>query len=466
LERRDDLVLRDSIGRAGLERVFDKELQGVDGAQRIEVDARGNRLRLADRKEPKPGSVIATGLDPYLSQVAAEALGTNKGVALVSDAKTGQLLTMVSSPSFESAVFTPNYDDPGAEQQRMEKIRRLFSDPAQPFFNRAVAGAYPPGSVFKIVTALASLSEGAVDATTTVLDEGILKVGEYQYGNWYFRQYGRTEGEIGLVRAIARSNDIFFYKAAEWTSPNKLAADARSFGFGKATGVELAGEVAGTVPDPAWKEATLGEPWYLGNTYHFGIGQGDLLVTPLQVLQMTQTVANHGELCKPHLLQASDGACTLVGLKDEHLEMVLQGMLDACSPGGTAYPFFERNGGLRTGGNAEADLQRGAVACKTGTAEFGGADAQGYRKTHGWWIGVVEPRIPENKAEQTETTGIATGSAELRKIWSEHARKSGYPERLAITVLVESDDTVPFREGSRDAAPIGKKIIDWLEGNK
>jgi cell division protein FtsI/penicillin-binding protein 2 len=154
------------------------------------------------------------------------------------------------------------------------------------------------------------------------------------------------------------------------------------------------------------------------------------------------------------VLKDSESTCTLLGLKEEHLALVLKGMLAACSPGGTAYPFFERNGRLRTGDSPEADIQKGAVACKTGTAEFGASNAQGYRTTHGWWIGIVEPHILADSGP----------GGQLRSHWLKLVEQNGYPERLALTILVESDETTPFREGSRDAAPVGKAIIEWLEG--
>jgi penicillin-binding protein 2 len=158
--------------------------------------------------------------------------------------------------------------------------------------------------------------------------------------NWYYSQYGRVEGDIALVRALARSNDIYFYKAAEWIGANKLAEFATFFGFGKSTDSLLPGEQAGFVPTPEKKETERGERWYLGDTYHFGIGQGELLVTPLQVAQMTQTFAKRGSKCQPSLLRRDTTVCEDVGVEEKNFMPVLQGMLEACSTTGTAFPFF------------------------------------------------------------------------------------------------------------------------------
>ena len=288
---------------------------------------------------------------------------------------------------------------------------------------------------------------------------------------------------IHLVRAIARSNDIFFYKAAEWTGPDQIAQMARLLGFGSATGIEIGGEARGLVPDPQWKEKVMGERWFLGNTYHLGIGQGDLLVTPLQIAQLIQTIAHNGTLCRPSVLVSSTADCRSVGIQEDHVRMVLAGMLDACSPGGTAFPFFPLNQSRRQPDGAPTqDLQRGAVACKTGTAEFGGADARGDRKTHGGGAGIVEPQIPELTQGGNQAGGDKIGGNQIssevvaipsaastsglidRGRWGKLVQVQRYPRRLAIVVLLESDDEHPYREGSRDAGAVAKQILDWMEG--
>jgi len=268
-------------------------------------------------------------------------------------------------------------------------------------FNRAVAGLYPPGSTFKIVSATAGLEEGKITEATTYVDTGEVRVGSYVYTNWYFTQYGKTEGEINVVGALKRSTDTLFYKLGEWVGPIRLAQWAKAFGFGKPTGIDLPVEAAGRVPDPSSGQ------WFLGNTYHFAIGQGDLLTTPLQVNVMASIVANGGKVCKPYVLNSKfqTEECKDLQLKPETLRLVKEGMRGGCAPGGTAFPLF----------NFQPQ-----VACKTGTAEFG--DPAG--RTHAWLTAFVPADDPQ----------------------------------IVVTALVEAGG-----EGSRVAAPIVKKVLEvWF----
>jgi len=551
LKESRQLKISDVVGKMGLEKNFDHLMQGEEGRDVYEIDALGNKQQIKQRQEPLPGIDIKTSLDPYLSEVALNALGDNQGSVVIADATTGEILSLISTPGFDANAFSKITNDESAEKTRKNMIKSFLSDQRQVFFNKSVGGSYPPGSVFKLVTALAGLESGGIDLNTTVLDEGILKVGEYEYANWYYTQYGRTEGEIGLIRSIARSNDIFFYKAAEFTGPNTIADTARMLGFGKPTNIEVQSETSGLVPDPAWKEKVIGERWYLGNTYHYGIGQGDILVSPVQVAQMVQAIGNNGKMCKPSLLSGSGGGntggsdnsgeygsiinksdCTELGFKQENIDIVLRGMLDACSPGGTGFPFFKHNevkrgivdqdevsvdggGGSDGEENVGSDsnqsivgpnreILNGAMACKTGTAEFGGVDEQGYRNTHAWFAGVVGVDVEGLKrelgdgdysgvgGENSETDGDlieqdgndneSSSSASLedslkknifeinqennfgRSLWLEKVQDSGFPRKLVVVALVESDEDNLFKEGSRDAGPVVKDVIGWILG--
>lgn len=481
------LKVSDVVGKVGLEKEFDIQLRGRAGYEVYEINSLGQRQRLIEYEQGETGQNITTTLDPYLSWLSLQAMGEQAGAVIISDPKTGQVLTLVSSPSFDANSLSAAYLDQALEKQRQEQIQSLFTDERQVFFNRAASGNYPPGSVFKIVTALGGLEGAAVDAQTTVLDEGILQVGEYEYTNWYYTQHGRTEGELGLVRAIARSNDIFFYQVAEWLGPNQLASFARLFGLGQLTGVELGGEASGVVPDPAWKEATLGEPWYLGNTFHLGIGQGDILVTPLQIAQLTQAVANNGTMCQPSLISQAQPSCAELGIMEEYLDLVLAGLLDACSTGGTAYPLFSYNADRHLDLTPMQQINNGAVACKTGTAEFGGIDEQGYRSTHGWLtviMGTARVRqlaaavasgdeaaltnLTAENLDNLEPAGVeleTISSQPDRLEWLRLVDEVGLPDKLVITVLVESDENNPYKEGSADAGEVVKTIMDWMQGN-
>ncbi|MFZ1721004.1 MAG: penicillin-binding transpeptidase domain-containing protein, partial [Microgenomates group bacterium] len=205
------LKLSDSIGKMGLEAVLNDKLRGESGRQEYEINALGNVQRLVSTQPGRPGQSVSTSIDPFLSQIAYDALEENQGAVVILDGDTGGVLSMVSKPSFNASVMSSTEVGEEDERARRQKVAEYISHPQKLFFNRAISGAYPPGSVFKIVTALAGLETGAVTATTTVRDEGILEVGEYSYANWYYTQYGRTEGDVALQRALARSNDIYFY---------------------------------------------------------------------------------------------------------------------------------------------------------------------------------------------------------------------------------------------------------------
>ncbi|MEN8253510.1 MAG: penicillin-binding transpeptidase domain-containing protein [Patescibacteria group bacterium] len=456
------LALGQLIGHLGLEKIFEKTLRGVEGSQTVEINALAQQRRNLWLKKPQSGNNIETTLDPILSQFAWDALGDQKGVIIINDAKTGELLALVSKPGFDPNFISQSKSlDEAAQQERQEKITNWLNDSKQRFFHRAIAGVYPPGSIFKLVTSLAGLENGALNAGTTVVDEGVLKVGDYEYRSWL----GRAEGEMDLVKAIARSNDIFFYKAAEWIGPDNIAVMAKRFGFGSKSGIELLGEQKGLVPSPAWKENTIGERWFLGNTYHFGIGQGDLLVTPLQISQLVQALANNASICSPHLIKSTESFCHEVGIKEENLELVLRGMLAACSSGGTASIFFPHNDTrLQEGVNAFSQINNGAIACKTGTAEFGGQDEQGKRNTHAWWVGIIDlKKFKIYKSENLENSEKTISDVQ-RERWSKLIEKHGFPERITITVMAESDEENPFKEGSIDAAKPAKEIIDWILG--
>jgi penicillin-binding protein 2 len=440
----------DRIGRTGAEALFEDRLRGRDGKELVEVDAHGTTLRTLGRDKETPGEDIMLSIDAGLQQTVAESFPKGeKGAIVVARPATGELLAMYSSPSYDLNAFSS-----GLSQQQYDD---LTSDPDQPLFDRAIGGVYPPGSTFKIVTSLAALEEGVVSRNTIVDDIGVLTIGPFSFPNWYFKQYGKTEGPVDIVKAIQRSNDIFFYKAGEWVGITKLVSWARKVGVGKPLGVELGGEASGLMPDPAWKKERFGTPedkearndeWYLGDTYHVAIGQGYLLVTPLQVNTWTNVIANGGAVCRPTIKKVTgtkpgETHCKDVVVKKETIDLIASGMRKACETGGTGYPFFDF--GIRKLEGADKEnqatssgtLTRVPVACKTGTAEYG--DPQ--NRTHAWFTAFAP--LP---AVASASKGEALkGSPEI----------SGDPE-ISVTVLVEGAG-----EGSAVAAPIAKKILEW-----
>lgn len=337
------------IGRAGVEQVFENSLRGRDGGRLVEVNAAGKEIRELGSNPPESGTDIHLSIDSRLQQIMYGALGGKRGSAVALDMQ-GKVIGLVSSPAYDPANLT-----------------KYLSDKTELYFlNRAISGQYAPGSVFKLVTSYAGLNDGGITADTQIQDTGEIKIGAYRFGNWYFDEYGRTEGAIGLSRAISRSNDIFFYKVGEAVGVDNLIKWAKEFGLGSKTGIELPGEQAGLAPDRLWKERVTGEKWFLGDTYHLAIGQGDLLATPIQIARMTAAAVS-GRVCQTSILENSAISCQDLGLKTDDINLVRAGMQGACAPGGTAFPFFSF---------------QPYVLCKTGTAQQGGPSDSD--KAHAW----------------------------------------------------------------------------------
>lgn len=416
--QRKNYVLGDRVGRTGIEEEYEDVLRGIDGREMFEVDAAGNILRELGRMAPRDGNSVELSIDIDIQNIAFDALGNNKGIVVVSRPDTGEILASVSKPSYDPNIF--NTED------RASEAETLFTDEKNnPLVNRVISGLYPPGSTFKLVVALGALEEGKITEKTLIEDTGEIVINnQFRFPNWYFKQYGKKEGNIDIVRAIKRSNDIFFYKTAEALGLSNLIKWEEKFGLGKKAGVDLPGELEGLVPTDEWKQKVIGDKWYLGDTYHLGIGQGYLLVTPLQVNMWTNVFANGGKLCKPRVAKIpnrpegtrfqipnnsqnsntqKEEQCVSLGLKKETVDLVREGMTEACKTGGTGYVFF--------------DYGKKEVACKTGTAEYG--DPKG--KTHAWFTMFAPAYAPD----------------------------------ISITVLVEGGG-----EGSVVAAPIAKKILE------
>lgn len=429
-----DYKMGDIIGKSGIEEEYDKYLRGKDGKELIETDALGEVVRTLGKVPANVGENLTLTLDINLQKSAKDAMGSNKGAIVVSDPSSGEIYALYSSPSFDPNLLI-----------RGENVSTLFTDVNNPLFNRPISGQYPPGSTFKMLTSLAALDTGVISKNTQFEDTGVLTIGKFSFGNWYFLQYGRKEGWLNLVTAIKRSNDIYFYKTGEAMGIERLARWVKRIGGGSPTGIDLPGESSGLMPDLEWQKKEKGEPWYLGDTYHVAIGQGDLLATPVQVNTWTNIVASVGKKCKPHFLKSINSSpnesfsdCKDLGIKNDYLLTVKEGMKGACSEGGTGYPMF--NFRIPYSGSASVhpdgvdffDVKEASasaknmigipVACKTGTAEYGDPK----NKTHAWFTVFAPVEHPQ----------------------------------ISVTVLVEGGG-----EGSTVAAPIAKKILEkWFKG--
>lgn len=404
----------DLIGRGGIEQFYDSLLRGVSGEKLVEVGAKGEEIRELGRREAKAGEDIFLSLDSRWQEAAWQALSGHKGAVVILDPDSGAILSLVSWPAFDPNLFTKNRDE--------EQIHSLLNDSSLPFLNRAIGGAYHPGSVFKMITSVAGLQEGEIDRNKEIEDTGVIEIGKWRFGNWYWLEYGRTDGMVNLEKAIKRSNDIYFYKVGEWVGIGRLLTWAEKFNLGQTTGIDIPGEVSGFLPSPQWKEEIKGERWFLGNTYHLSIGQGDLTMTPLQVAIETAAIANGGKICRPHLVGGL--ACQDLWVKQENIDLIKKGMVKACSTGGTGFPFFNF---------------RPQVGCKTGTAEVG----DGSDDAHAWFT-LFFP------ADSSSSDGGLEGLL-----------RGGTGSRVVITVLVERGGS-----GAYIAAPIAKEIIERYQGKK
>ena len=319
-------------GVTGLEEEYQCQLEGTPGEELVEVNTAGKRIRTLGIKNPIPGTDIKTSIDYGLQQeVAADmenSKDTKKGAAIITDTK-GNILAFYSLPSF----------DP-------KNIAAYLKDPDQPFFDRVISGTFHPGSVFKPVVAIAALEEGAIDKNFEYNDQGVVTVNKFSYTNWYFTEYGKLEGMVNLVKAIARSTDTFFYTVGQMVGPVNIAKWADAFGLDKTTGIDLPNEAHGLIPTPDWKKKTIGNPWFLGDTYNMSIGQGDVSVTPIELNTYISAIANNGLLCPPHFV-ATNQNCRQINIAQNNLDLVKTGMQDACSPAhdgmseGTGYTFFD-----------------------------------------------------------------------------------------------------------------------------
>ena len=404
----------DSVGVVGLEYAYEEVLRGRKESKTIEVDVAGREVRTMDAVPPEAGQNLVLTVDLDLQRFVEQALqegmqkaGSQSAVAIVTRVNTGEVLAMVSLPTFDSNLF--------AQGISTRDLTRLNTDPAHPLLNHAIAGQYAPGSTFKLVPASAALEEEIADRRTVFTcpsDSGILYLPNEYYPDdpelaqpfyCWTAKWGYGHGQVDFVSAISVSCDIYFYILGgghpghfEGLGLDRLRTYAGSFGYGSITGIDLPAEASGRVPDEQWKRVTRGESWTTGDTYNMTIGQGDVLATPLQVVNTTAAIANGGTLYRPQMVyQILDVEGNIVrdfepqvmqGLpvSEDHLALVREGMRAAVERG-TAQ-------GLQVVGGLK-------VAAKTGTSEFYDpsipADQDGSLPTHSWFTSFAPYEAPE-----------------------------------------------------------------------
>lgn len=398
----------DLLGKQGIEKEYETTLRGSHGELVYEVGADGSIQTEISQTPARAGQDVTLTIDAGLEQRIARAIARfapgKNGAVVVVDTNTGALRALVSFPDYSPNLFSANSDP--------KRLASLLSDPRRPLFSRAVSGQYPSGSTIKPFFAIGALSDGIVSATTTIMSRGGIRIADSFFPDWKAGGHGRTN----VSTAIAESVNSFFYlifggyplsdgqyPQRKGVGVERMENIAKAFGFGALTGVDVPGEQEGFFPTPLWKQDEKKERWYIGDTYHLAIGQGDLLVTPLQLAVATARVANNGRGYRPFIVESAAELQPLLptGFTAESFRVVQEAMRKAVTYGSA---------------RALADLPI-AVAGKTGTAQW-----HTTRSPHSWFIGYAPYQKPA----------------------------------IALSVIVEEGG-----EGSGPALSIAKEIFQW-----
>lgn len=370
----------DMIGQSGLERLLDDYLRGTDGGERIEVDALGRPVRIVKREEPNPGAQVITTVDRRIQEAAERALAGRAGAVVAMDPRNGDILALTSSPAFALDQFTGSLD--------REEWLRIIRDPMTPLMNRALQSQYAPGSVFKVVVAAAGLQEGSLtpaDHTNCT--------GEFHMGGWTFKDWKEGgHGHVDLRSALIHSCNVFFYQAGLKVGADAIVRYARAFGLGTLPGTDLGVEKPGFIPVTSVARRRQRRGWQAGDTVNISIGQGPVLVTPMQVARMMGAIANGGILWKPRLVERverADGTLAYssaskmtgqVNLSPVVLAFLRSALVGVVNEGGTG---------------AAARLPGVSIAGKTGTAQSVAKSDAAKGQDHAWFASFAPANDPQ-----------------------------------------------------------------------
>jgi penicillin-binding protein 2 len=410
------------IGKTGLERYYESRLRGDVGHQEVETNVENRPLRVLRRHDAKPGEDLHLSIDIELQKKMVEAFAGQHGAAIAIDPASGEILAMVSLPSYDPNLFVGgiSFDD----------FRRVNEDPARPMFNRNVLGGFPPGSTLKPFMALAGLDEGLITPDSTVFSTGAFRLPgqDREYRDW--RAGGH--GTINLRESLAQSVNTYYFELAMKLGIDRITADFDRMGFGRPTGVDLTGEVGGVLPSRAWKQARFQQTWYPGETVIAGIGQGYWVVTPLQLAQGTAMLAGDGLLRRPHLVsstQAGFGAPRVPTPQPDPIRVVDDpAHLAAVNEGLVATMHGPTGSGARSAAGAWYRM-----AGKTGTAQR--VSRRGTER--------LDPaKLPYHLRHQALFVGFAPAEKPT----------------IAVALVVEHGGS-----GSSAAAPVARRIFDaWM----
>ena len=417
------------IGKRGVEAFYEKSLHGKVGYQKVETDAYGRVRRVLDVQGAQSGQNLTLHLDSKLQAASVDALDGRRGAIVALDPTTGGVLAMVSQPSYDPNLFVSGMSS--------SQFSELSSSIYLPLFNRAVNGQYAPGSTFKPVVGLAGISSATTDWDETIEDKGWFKLPgqDRVYRDWsWTKDNSGGQGEVNLHRAIYRSSNVYFYDLASRMEVDSLLGFAGQFGFGRNLALDIPQASSGLLPTPEWKRDVKNQPWYPGDSVNLGIGQGDLLATPLQMATVAATIANRGRVVRPKMLLSSDDTIgemnsveeppQIVGLSEEDWESMVDSMEDVVHRGGkgfrgngTAWAYIGQKIGYRMAGKSGTaqvvEINQGEVYDEEALTEF--------RRKHAWFIAFAPVDNPT----------------------------------IAVAVLVENGGG-----GSSVAAPVARTVID------
>ena len=413
LEKYPDYYLTDTVGKNGLELFYESWLRGEYGREEIEVNSFGREIKTIRKESSKSGNNLVLNIDIELQKkiynelsMMTKKLDTEAGASVVViNPKNGEVLALVNYPSYDNNLFAKGISS--------SEYNQLINDKKNPLFDRSIAGEYPPGSTFKMAVGVAALQENIISPTRVIIDNGVIYVGSYSFLGW------KALGRVDLIEAIAQSSNIYFYTIGggyggiKGLGVERIKEYSNLFGFGNISGIDLPGEKNGLIPDEQWKRDIKDEMWYIGDTYHISIGQGDVLATPLQVANYVAAIANGGKLFQPQIVdKIIDSEGNIIEdikpkiirenfIDEENLKWIQKGM---------------RENVISGSGVSLASLPV-EVAGKTGTAQY-----YGNQKTHAWYVAYAPYDNPE----------------------------------IAMAIIVEGGG-----EGHTAAVPVAKEVLGW-----
>ena len=415
----------DTVGKAGLERMYNETLMGTDGLRRVIVNSIGKEVGRLEQQDAIPGKPIQLTIDYDLQAVADTYMADKEGAVIAMDGRTGEILAMVSRPTFDPNDFAVRI--PAAEW------RSLNTDPRTPLLNRAIQAQLAPGSVFKIVMATAMLESKALPEDFTAFCPGHADF----YGRIFHCWRPAGHGVTNLHKAIVDSCDVFFYTIGQRMGIERIHEYATGLGLGRRTGIDLPSEETGLIPSEEWVQRVYHHKWYAGETISVSIGQGAVTVTPIQLVRMIAAVANGGELVQPHLLKNFTAKPDHFPLSDDTVEQVTQGMYGVINEGGTG---------------ASLKLQNIEFSGKSGTAqlmsyEAGNRMGKKGKETNGWFVGYAPRRNPEIVIAavvqgSSEHGGTTAGPVVRDIVKAYYDKKSGHKDQI-YTVKEKRPEIVP-----------------------